>query len=317
MADGLPAAQVRLGSPTGVAVGPDSSLYFPDDSNGDFRILRVDVSGILTTEAGNGFCALPTSPCGDGGQATQAQLTNPRGVAVGLDGSIYIRDPNRVRRVGPDGIISTVTGAGDGCSGSCNIGGLATRALLNTSNGVALALDGSLYVAGGSGQGVLRVTSALPGFSLNEQLITAEDGSETYVFDNSGLHLRTLDALTGAVRYQFSYDTNTYLRTITDVDGNVTTIERTANGSPTTIIGPFGQRTTLNLDANGYLARITNPAGEFHQMSYTADGLLTSFTDPKNNNSVMAYDTLGRLSRDTDATGGFQNLTHAIVTNGE
>lgn len=58
--------------------------------------------------------------------------------------------------------------------------------------------------------------------SAGEFLIASEDGSEIYVFDNSGFHLRTLGGLTATTRYEFSYDVSRLI-TITDSSGNVTT----------------------------------------------------------------------------------------------
>ena len=67
---------------------------------------------------------------GDGGRPPAAQLSFPYGVAVGPDGSLYIADRanSRIRRVGPDGIITTV--AGNGVSGFSGDGGPATQAQL-------------------------------------------------------------------------------------------------------------------------------------------------------------------------------------------
>ena len=68
---------------------------------------------------------------GDGGPATQAMLYHPEGIAVGPDDSLYITDEmkHRIRRVGPDGIITTV--AGNGSAGYGGDGGPATQAKLH------------------------------------------------------------------------------------------------------------------------------------------------------------------------------------------
>ena len=87
--------------------------------------------------------------------------------------------------------------------------------------------------------------------------------------------MRTLDALTKALRYQFTYDSDDRLTTITDGYGNVTTIERDTSGNPTAIVGHYGQRTTLTMNTNGYIGKITNPSNESVQLKYTSDGLLT------------------------------------------
>ncbi len=81
-------------------------------------------------------------------------------------------------------------------------------------------------------------------------MIASEDGTELFGFDATGRHLRTLNALTGGLRYEFRYDTPGLLIDIEDADGNVTTIERNADGTPAAIVGPYGQRTTVSLDIN-------------------------------------------------------------------
>jgi RHS repeat-associated protein len=304
--DGGPATEAALSYPYGgVAVDPDGSLYIGDTING--RIRRVAPDGIITTVAGSGTYGFS----GDGGLATEAALAHPRGVAVGPDGSLYIADSGnyRIRRVGPDGIIATV--AGNGTIGFSGDGGPATAAALSSPYGVAVGPDGGLYVVGQGSQRIRRVGPVLPSLSLNDIAVPSSDGSQLYVFGGTGRHLRTVNALTGAPLYQFGYDSAERLTSVTDADGNVTTIERDAGGNPAAIVAPFGQRTALALNANGYLASVTNPAGERYAMTYTADGLLTSFTDPRGNSSAMSYDALGRLTRDDDPAGGFQTLAFA------
>ena len=85
---------------------------------------------------------------GDGGLATSALLSYPRGVAIDASGNIYIADTNnrRIRMVTKStGIISTV--AGTGSSGSSGDGGLATSAALYYPGGIAIDASGNLYIA--------------------------------------------------------------------------------------------------------------------------------------------------------------------------
>ena len=302
LGDGGPATQARLIDPHEIAFGPDGSLYIAD--SGNHRIRRVGPDGIITTVAGNGGYSFS----GDGGPATQAQLNYPCGVAVGPDGSLYIGDSGncRVRVVSPDGIITTA--AGNGGYSFSGDGGPATQADLRSPFSVAVGPGGSLYIADNWYGRIRRVASPMPGVSVSDVLIPSEDGQELYQFTSSGRHLRTLDALTGAVLYQFAYDAAGRLTQIKDGDGNITTVERDAAGNPTAIVAPFGQRTTLAVDANGYLAKVTSPAGQAVQFTSTADGLLTQRTDPGGGVHNFSYDSLGRLARDEGPDGNFTTL---------
>ena len=147
--DGGPATEARLNSPNDVAVGPDGSLYISDYYNN--RIRRVDPNGIITTVAGNGG----TGDSGDGGLATNAEVGGPRGIAVGPDGSLYISHSNRIRRVNPAGIITTV--AGNGTIGIGGDGGPAVDAQLNYPCGVDIAPDGVIYIADTDNHRIRRV----------------------------------------------------------------------------------------------------------------------------------------------------------------
>jgi hypothetical protein len=112
------------------------SLYIADTGNN--RIRRISPDGIITTMAGNGTQVIGEgSAIGDGGPATQASVSQPAGVAVGQDGSLYISDSNHfvIRRVGLDGIISTYAGTGAGGAGSDGVP--ATQASLNLPQGAA------------------------------------------------------------------------------------------------------------------------------------------------------------------------------------
>src|SRR5262245_43979300 len=74
------------------------------------RVRRVTTSGTISTVAGNG----QPGYAGDGGPATAAKLFSPVGVVVDSAGNLYIADldNNRVRKVTPGGVISTIAGTG-------------------------------------------------------------------------------------------------------------------------------------------------------------------------------------------------------------
>ena len=307
--DGGPAAVASLSRPSDVAVGPDGSVYINDEGNDVIR--RVGTDGIITTVAGTGFSGFS----GDGGPATEARLRIPQGVAVAADGTLFISDFNgRIRRVGSDGIITSIAG-GSLNSGFSGDGGPATQARLAGPRGITVAPDGSVHFADASFNRpfprVRRVFAPLPGFTAAQFAIASEDGSELYQFDANGRHLSTINTLTGAFMFEFRYDGGGRLIAIEDGDGNVTTIERDALGNPTAVLAPFGQRTALSVDADGFLASIANPAGETTTFRYLNDGLLTAVTNPKGNTSSYDYDASGRLVRARDPAGGFQELARS------
>jgi RHS repeat-associated protein len=233
-------------------------------------------------------------------------------------GNVLFGTTTSIRVVTPDGLLGTIAGGGAGVIADNGPARSGVVSLVGA-NGFALDPLGRLVVidASAGGDGTLRrVERELPGLTLADILIPSEDGHQVYVFDSTGRHLHTLDALTGAALLSFGYDSAGRLISITDADNNVTTIERNANGDPMAIVAPFGQRTTLTLDANGYLASITDPAGGQDSYAYSPDGLMQSFTDPVNNVHHFAYDSLGRLHLDQDPAGGSTSLDRTETPNG-
>jgi RHS repeat-associated protein len=314
---GNPATQVQLCNPGSVAVAPDGVLYITQCCDVYSVVLRVSTDGILTRFAGgkNGY-----GFAGDGGLATEAKVWNVGQVAVGIDGSIYFTDwaINRVRRVTPDGIITTVAGADlpNVTSGPRGDGGLATQAYLVDPRGLAVGPDGSLYILGYSDRTARKVAPALPALGPGSFSIASEDGADVYDFDASGRHLRTKNALTGATLLSFGYDAGGRLLSVTDADNNILNVERDANGQPTAIVAPFGQRTRLTLDANDRLASVANDANETVRLYHSSTGLLDSLADPRNKVHRFSYDSLGRLAADADPAGGSKSLTRTESDSG-
>jgi streptogramin lyase len=148
--DGGPAVAAILDLPVATVFGPDGSLYIADQANQ--RVRRVDTTGVITTVVGTGESGFG----GDGGPALSAKLQGPAGqaaspsgkIAMDAQGNLYIADSGnqRVRKVTPDGAITTVAGSG-ALEGDIGEGVPAVRARLSRPTDVALGPDGSLYIA--------------------------------------------------------------------------------------------------------------------------------------------------------------------------
>lgn len=348
-AEGIPANQASLLGPSRVRVSPDGSLYLVEAARN--RVRKIDPDGLIWTVAGTGLSGFS----GDGGPATQARLQEPQGLAIDPSGNLYISDlfNFRIRRVGLDGIITTVVG---GSSSSQFFEGIAGRDLKVGPAALAALPDGSVafveiinlmllrlnpdgtvtsfgkdsrpydYSAGlALGPGGLLLTQTnevvklapfLPAAGAGGFAVPSEDGGELRFFDGRGRHLKTVEALTGALRHQFAYDDSGLLSEVSDATGNVTRIERGADGAPNAIVGPFGDRTELVVNGDGYLARIANPAGEAYGFASSGDGLLLSQTDPAGRVTRFSYDPDGRLIRDDDAAEGFKTLARQARADG-
>jgi hypothetical protein len=150
--DGGPATNAQLASPNDVAVAPDGSVLVADAGNA--RIRRILRDGTIYTVAGDGRSGYG----GDGGPALAASMDGPAGVAVTANGSILIADSdnNRVRRVDPDGTMTTVAGSGQ--PGFGGDGRRAVRARLDRPLSVAAGRGGTFLIADSVNYRVRRVS---------------------------------------------------------------------------------------------------------------------------------------------------------------
>ena len=172
--EGGPAVAAQMGAIQGIAVDPHGNIYLSDTDH--HRVRRVDLRGNVTTVAGTGAAGFG----GDGGPAAAAQLNLPYGLAADAAGSVYIADlgNNRVRRIAPDGTISTAASAllaprnvAVDAAGDLFISEFAGRRVLKWSPG-----GGLVTVAGGAGATRLDSPAGLA-FDGAGALYIADSGS--------------------------------------------------------------------------------------------------------------------------------------------
>jgi sugar lactone lactonase YvrE len=138
--DGGPATNAKLWNPVGVAVDAAGNVFIADCEN--MRIRKVDTNGVITTAVGTGVA----SDGGNGGNATNATLSYPMGLAFDRAGNLFIADHGGgdVRKVDANGILTRV--AGTGISGIAKDGGQATNTTFDSPVDVAVDAAGNLYI---------------------------------------------------------------------------------------------------------------------------------------------------------------------------
>jgi trimeric autotransporter adhesin len=142
--DGGPASLAQLNRPLGMFLDGLGNLYVNDHDN--YRIRKIDTTGVITTIAGNGLAGYS----GDGGPATAASIRTGYLISVDSSGkNIFIPDGinYRIRRVNELGTITTI--AGTGVNGFSGEGDNATSAQVSNTNAAVTDNLGAIYITDG------------------------------------------------------------------------------------------------------------------------------------------------------------------------
>ena len=161
--DGGPATEAQLDFVNGLAVDAAGNVYIADMNQA--RVRKVDRSGEITTVAGTGIAGWS----GDGGPATEAQITTPAGIAVDSQGNLFVAEywVGRIRKVDPGGIMTTIAGISE--QQSSGDMGLASRAGIDRPSAIAVDPAGNLYITEAFGHKIriLRPIAERSAFTLS------------------------------------------------------------------------------------------------------------------------------------------------------
>jgi glucose/arabinose dehydrogenase len=206
-----PGNQAQFTNPHQIASAPDGTLYVVEP--GENRIRKITLTGQVTTLSAN------ASGYRDGPLA-QAQFDLITTIAVAPDGSIYVADNNRIRKITPAGMVSTVAGSSQGYAD-----GAGTSAMFNGLAGMTVASDGSLYVAESSNHKIRRISP--------DGLVTTVAGSVAGYAEGTATQAKFLmpfDVAAASDGTLYVTDVNDRIRKITP-DGVVSTLAGSARGN--------------------------------------------------------------------------------------
>uniref|UniRef100_A0A8D0H4F4 Teneurin-1 n=1 Tax=Sphenodon punctatus TaxID=8508 RepID=A0A8D0H4F4_SPHPU len=315
--DGMDIAQVRLEWPTDLAVNPlDNSLYVLDNN----IVLQISESKRVRIIAGRPIhCQVPgidhflVSKV-----AIHSTLESARAIGVSHSGTLYIaetdeRKINRIQQVTTNGEISIIAGSPTDCD--CKIdpncdcfsgdGGYAKDAKLKAPSSLAVSPDDTLYIADLGNIRIRAVSRNKAHFNdMNIYEIASPADQELYQFTTNGTHLHTLNLITRDYIFNFTYNAEGDVGTITSSNGNSVHIRRDTSCLPLWLVMPGGQVYWFTISSNGVLKRVYAQGYNLALMTYPGNtGLLATKSNENGWTTVYEYDLDGHLTNATFPTG--------------
>ncbi|XP_036051901.1 teneurin-2 isoform X9 [Onychomys torridus] len=314
-------AQVRLEWPTDLAVNPmDNSLYVLENN----VILRITENHQVSIIAGRPMhCQVPGIDYSLSKLAIHSALESASAIALSHTGVLYITETdekkiNRLRQVTTNGEICLLAGAASDCDCKNDVNCIcysgddayATDAILNSPSSLAVAPDGTIYIADLGNIRIRAVSKNKPVLNAFNQYEAASPGEqELYVFNADGIHQYTVSLVTGEYLYNFTYSADNDVTELIDNNGNSLKIRRDSSGMPRHLLMPDNQIITLTVGTNGGLKAVSTQNLELGLMTYDGNtGLLATKSDETGWTTFYDYDHEGRLTNVTRPTGVVTSL---------
>jgi sugar lactone lactonase YvrE len=258
--------------PKSVVVTPDETIYVADQYNR--RIRKITPDGIVTTFAGSSTVGFAD------GIGTSAQFWNPTCLALGVDGTLYVTDGHRIRKITTNGVVTTLAGSTYGYAD--NIGVLAK---FDQPTGITVDTNGTIYVADTGNHRIRKVTPTGVVTTLAGSSLGYSNGSGTSArFNNPGGIVVAPD---GNI---FITDTGNFrIRTVTPL-GIVTTFA--------------GSGSAGNLDGIGTVAQFWSPIG----ITMSTDG--TIYVADSGNHQIRKIDLDATVT--TVAGNGYSGFADGV-----
>lgn len=276
--EGIPAAEADIHCPAGIGFDATGNLVVVDHASNRIRV--IDQDGLIRTVAGGGPPGTSSDDgdlAGDGGPALDATLQEPVGIAMDLEGNLFFadRDNHAVRRIGLDGMITTV--AGTGTPGYSGDGGPAVSAQLERPQDVAVDADGNVYITDAVNNRIRRVDAS--------GTITTVAGTGEAGYSGDGgpavdaMLANPVEIIIGpGGDIYFSSDDNHAIRRV-DASGIITTVAGTGDSGYSGDGGPanaaelrYPSGILLDLEGNLYIG----DSGNHRIRVVTADGVIST-----------------------------------------
>ncbi|MCF6169153.1 MAG: IPT/TIG domain-containing protein [Lutibacter sp.] len=144
-ADGI-GSTAQFYYPTGIAIGNQGNIYVIDKQNSKVR--KITPSGVVTTLAGSSYGYAD-------GTGTNAQFSNPTGIAIDNENNIYVADQNnhKIRKITPSGVVSTFAGSTSGFAD-----GIGVDAQFNRPTGLTIDSQDNIYITDINNHRIRKIT---------------------------------------------------------------------------------------------------------------------------------------------------------------